>query len=167
MLLSALLFHFFYSTVLLSFCFSPVKFLIKQSIMSGSKFLPCDLVLYYLAALKTILFWELPNMLHFVKPQQLEASSNYRVHRQFHSVLDNIRLYEMRWKSLQWFLFAFPRTRLLQTLVPSLWQSLAHESETKLILICNHPQAIQCHCMPSYHREGKWMLKPDCIDLNL
>lgn len=161
MLLSALLFHFFYSTVLLSFCFSPVKFLIKQSIMSGSKFLPCSLLS---SSFEDHLILRTAKYVTFC---EVSATRVHRVHQQFHSVLDNIRLYEMRWTSLQWFLFAFPRTRLLQTLVPSLWQSLAHESETKLILICNHPQAIQCHCMPSYHREGIWMLKPHCIDLNL
>lgn len=56
--------------------FFPVKFLITHPKMSGSKFSPRGLVLYYLATLKLILFRELPKMLPFVQPQQLEYTSN-------------------------------------------------------------------------------------------
>lgn len=65
-----------YSLILFSFHFSPVQFLIKSPITRGSTFPPWDLVLYYLAALKPILLWELPNPAAFVQPQQLEYTSN-------------------------------------------------------------------------------------------
>ena len=65
-----------YSVVLSFFHYSPVKFLIKYSIMGDSKSLTQDPVFYCLAAWKTILFQALPNILPFLQPQQLEDTCN-------------------------------------------------------------------------------------------